>query len=163
LSVADLKGLSKAAADVIRQLEQKNPETGLNSTPTGDSVSEPVPNSTARADVLPAAGGEPVACSPTIPPKRRRRHKAWLKRFSSAAIVNRDASQNHTARISTTAPSSGAALKAPRRTPVAMSIVLKCKHMAHVSIELEWCDRRGRACAGVQERRGGDGVLSEDD
>ena len=87
MSVADLKGLSKAAADVIRQLEQQNRETGLNSTPSGDSVSEPVPNSTARADVLPADGGEPVACSPTIPPKRRRGHKAWLKNCKTMLIA----------------------------------------------------------------------------
>ena len=87
MSVADLKGLSKAAADVIRQLEQQNPETGLNSTPSGDLVSEPVPNSTARADVLPADGGEPVACSPTISPKRRRGHKAWLKHFKTMLIA----------------------------------------------------------------------------
>ena len=87
MSVADLKGLSKAAADVIRQLEQQNRETGLNSTPSGDLVSEPVPNSTARADVLPADGGEPVACSPTIPPKRRRGHKAWLKNCKTMLIA----------------------------------------------------------------------------
>jgi hypothetical protein len=86
MSVADLKGLSKAAADVIRQLEQQNPETGLNSTPSGDSVSEPAPNSTARADVLPADGGEPVACSPTIPPKRRRALQERLIRFKRTLI-----------------------------------------------------------------------------
>ena len=87
MGIADLKGLSKAAADVIWQLEQQNPETGLNSTPSGDSVSEPAPNSTARADVLPADGGEPVACSPTIPPKRRRGHKAWLKNCKTMLIA----------------------------------------------------------------------------
>src|SRR5205814_9471028 len=57
------------------------------SPPAGDLVSEPVPNSTARADVLPADGGEPVACSPTIPPKRRRGHKAWLKHCKTMLIA----------------------------------------------------------------------------
>src|SRR5205814_9233333 len=57
------------------------------SPPAGDLVSEPVPNSTARADVLPADGGEPVACSPTIPPKRRRGHKAWLKHCQTMLIA----------------------------------------------------------------------------
>jgi hypothetical protein len=71
---------------VIWQLEQQNPETGLNSTPSGDSVSEPAPNSTARADVLPADGGEPVACSPTIPPKRRRALQERLIRFKRTLI-----------------------------------------------------------------------------
>ena len=94
MSVADLKGLSKAAADVIWQLEQQNPETALNSTRSGDSVSEPVPNSTALADVLPADGGEPVAGSATVSPTRRRGHEAWLKHFKtvlSATGVGRGA------------------------------------------------------------------------
>ena len=94
MGIADLKGLSKAAADAIRQLEQQNPETGLNSTRSGDSVSEPVPNSTALADVLPADGGEPVAGSATVSPTRRRGHEAWLKHFKtvlSATGVGRGA------------------------------------------------------------------------
>src|SRR6195256_3609960 len=46
------------------------------------------------------------------------------RRFASAAVVSSEASQNHTAIISTNAPISATALKTPRPTRVAMSIVL---------------------------------------